>query len=150
SRALSALRTTQTGFCPSARSSFTTARPELPVAPITAIVHRRILPTVGSRALPIGFLRPKRALWQFVPSVVSVGKHRKLCVTHRSNFEFPTAEMGHVRAWRRLVRRVCHTPGYRTKFSAAEVFRLAPKDNINPCGNAAEQTARMYSVKSLS
>src|SRR5262249_35988361 len=38
SRALSPLRTRQIGFCPSARSSFTTARPVLPVAPITAIV----------------------------------------------------------------------------------------------------------------
>jgi hypothetical protein len=44
---------------------FTTARPVLPVAPITATVIAA-LPTVGSRALPVGFLRPKRAPWRFV------------------------------------------------------------------------------------
>jgi hypothetical protein len=39
-------------------------------------------------------MRPERALWRFVPSVVAVGKHRKVCVAHRSKFECPTSGMG--------------------------------------------------------
>jgi hypothetical protein len=38
SRALSALRTMQSGFSPSVRSSLTAARPVFPVAPTTAIM----------------------------------------------------------------------------------------------------------------
>jgi pimeloyl-ACP methyl ester carboxylesterase len=49
SLALSALRTTQTGFSPRPSSSFTTSRPEFPVAPTTA--YMTILHWSGRRSL---------------------------------------------------------------------------------------------------
>src|SRR5262249_7330737 len=38
-------------------------------------------------------MRPERALWRFVPSVVAVDKHRKICRC-ASQHECPTSEMG--------------------------------------------------------
>src|SRR5688572_8683490 len=141
--ALSALRTTQVGFSPRPSSSFTTARPEFPVAPTTAYMtilhwsarrssnnfrtHERLdasTPAEGSRA----WLAAPTSTW---PAHRARRKCYSCCLLSRALAEAQQCSPLHVGLSQPLRCSPCRLPRHRvssrSEFSRSQRRALSPK-----------------------